>query len=72
MAKTYQKARAELYKLGCSKIAATNTRFFKMKEGEYGYGDHFLGIRTPDLRILAKAQVHLPLKDIPNFIKSKF
>jgi 3-methyladenine DNA glycosylase AlkD len=38
-------------------------RFYKTAEGEYGYGDKFLGIRVPALRKLVKQFRHLDLPE---------
>ncbi|MBS3080209.1 DNA alkylation repair protein [Candidatus Pacearchaeota archaeon] len=46
------------------KRAEINKRFFKTNEGEYGYGDIFLGITVPQCRILAKQFLNLRLEDI--------
>jgi len=48
------------------------SRFFKTKPGEYGAGDLFLGIRVPDLRIVAKKYFSkADLTDIQILLKSK-
>lgn len=40
--------------LGDSKEALHLARFFKTREGEYGFGDKFLGIRVPATRNIVK------------------
>jgi len=46
-------------------------RYFKHGEGEYGYGDKFIGIRVPDIRKEAiKDFKNLQLKDVKAFLKS--
>ena len=44
----------ELKQLSNKEIAEHSQRFFKTAEGQYGYGDIFLGIRVPVLRKIAK------------------
>jgi 3-methyladenine DNA glycosylase AlkD len=44
----------EMIALGDAEQAQHSQRFFKTGEGEYGYGDQFLGIRVPEVRRLVK------------------
>lgn len=39
-------------------------RFFKTGEGEYGYGDIFLGLTVPQTRSIAKSFQHIPLTEV--------
>jgi len=40
--------------IATEKRRKTNEWFFKTNKGQYGYGDIFLGVRTPDVRDVAK------------------
>jgi 3-methyladenine DNA glycosylase AlkD len=53
-------------------VALKSQRFFKTSVGEYGEGDIFLGIRTPELRNLVKKYKSLPFKDIETLLYSKY
>lgn len=46
-------------------------RFFKTGEGEYGYGDIFLGITVPETRAVAKSYQHIPLNEVLLLLKRK-
>lgn len=46
-------------------------RFFKMRPGEYGEGDIFLGVTVPKTRNIAKEFQHLSLKDAASLLRSK-
>mmetsp|Transcript_24985 Transcript_24985/g.30529 ORF Transcript_24985/g.30529 Transcript_24985/m.30529 type:complete len:273 (+) Transcript_24985:101-919(+) len=57
----------------CKLYAAKVTRYFKTGEGEYGYGDVFLGIKMPMIRsILSESHELLHQKDIGFLIVSKY
>lgn len=45
--------------------------FFKTGVGQYGYGDVFLGVNTPDQRKIAKQFSSLPLKEIEKLLDNK-
>ena len=48
-------------------------RFFKTAEGEYGYGDEFLGLRVPQTReIVRAAWKDLPLSEVPELLLSRW
>lgn len=63
--------RADLQKLANPNKALTLQRFFKTGEGEYGYGDKFLGITVPELRSLAKGYSNeVPFDDLSGLLSS--
>ena len=48
-----------------------NELFFKTNKGQYGYGDIFLGVRTPDVRNVAKRfSQTITLDELTDLIKS--
>lgn len=47
-------------------------RFFKTGEGEYGYGDEFLGLKVPQTREVVKAVMDTPLDEIPDLLMSNW
>jgi 3-methyladenine DNA glycosylase AlkD len=61
-----------LRKLANPKVATHAQRFFKTGVGEYGEGDCFLGIRTPQLRQVVKAHKHLSVETSLALLKSQF
>lgn len=50
----------------------TNERFFKTGPSEYGYGDVFMGVSTPDIRKIAKSFPSVSFSDIKTLLSSKF
>jgi 3-methyladenine DNA glycosylase AlkD len=63
----------ELYSLRNEERAISSSRFFKTAEGEYGYGDKFLGITVPDLRdIVKKHYKHMTLEEIESLLHNEF
>lgn len=49
----------------------TFSRFFKTKKGEYGWGDHFLGIKVPISRMIASKYKQLPLWQIQKLLNNR-
>ena len=47
-------------------------RFFRTSPGEYGEGDHFLGLRVPQIRKLTSQFASLPLAAIRKLLASKW
>ncbi len=48
-------------------------RFFKTAEGEYGYGDEFLGLKVPQTREVAKhALGDFPLSEVPQLLTCRW
>ena len=66
------KASEEIRSLANEEIAKHNLRFFKTGKGEYGYGDIFLGVRTPQIRLIAKKNISISTTEMKALIKSKY
>ncbi len=47
-------------------------RFFKTDEGNYGYGDLFLGLKVPQTRAVVKQYKDLPLQEIQILLDSQW
>ncbi len=62
----------ELRRLANKKIAEHSQRFFKTAEGQYGYGDKFLGIRVPVLRKLARQYSGISIDEASRLLNSEF
>jgi 3-methyladenine DNA glycosylase AlkD len=63
--------RKELGALGSEKKKKSSSRFFKTGEGQYGYGDKFIGVTLPEQRVLAKKFPKLTFADIEKLLLSK-
>ena len=66
------KARGEIRALANKQIAKNSLRFFKTAKGEYAHGDIFLGVRTPQIRLIAKKHIGISTADMKTLIKSKY
>jgi 3-methyladenine DNA glycosylase AlkD len=63
--------RKKIQKLSNKKRATELSRFFKTGEGEYGYGDVFVGLTVPDCRKLAIDFKDLPFEDLYKLLRSE-
>jgi 3-methyladenine DNA glycosylase AlkD len=69
---TLTSLRREVRDLSSAAVAKTNQWFFKTGPGQYGEGDHFLGLRVPTLRSLAKKYRDLPFSDALKLLRSEW
>ncbi len=68
----FQEIKEYLCGLADAQIAQHSQRFFKTAEGEYGYGDKFLGIRVPVIRQAVKKYKNASLADAEKLLQSEF
>ena len=61
-----------LHRLADPERAGQSQHFFKTAEGEYGFGDKFLGIRVPIIRQAVKQYQTAPLHVIEKLLKSEY
>lgn len=61
----------DIKKLGNKKKAQVYQRFFKTGEGEYGFGDVFLGISVPQSRAIAIKYKDISFDDIGKLLRSE-
>ena len=66
------KASEEIRALANKERANHSKKFFKTGKGEYGYGDIFLGVRVPKIRLIAKKNIDISITDMKTLIKSKY
>lgn len=62
----------EIRKLADPEKAKNLMRFFKTGKGQYGYGDKFLGVIVPQVRILVKKYQNISFSQIVQLLKSQF
>ncbi len=65
------KLQREAKKLGNKKKAQVLQRFFKTGEGEYGFGDVFLGLSVPQSRAIAIKYKDLLFSEIGDLLRSE-
>lgn len=68
----YQEILDYLHTLANPEIAEHSQRFFKTAEGEYGFGDKFLGIRVPIIRQAVKIYKNIALSDAEKLLTSEY
>ena len=64
--------RAALRPLGDKAVAAHSAGFFKTGKGEYGEGDHFLGIRIPVIRKHVRQFRDAPERAVLAMLRSRY
>lgn len=69
---TSSQLKKDIGKLASPKTAKQSKSFFKTEKKDYGYGDKFLGVRTPEIRKLAKKYMNLSLDETLILVKSEF
>jgi 3-methyladenine DNA glycosylase AlkD len=62
----------DLQKMGNPQKAKTSSWFFKTGKGQYGEGDKFIGLTTPEVQTIAKKYKDLPTKEIQKLLNSEF
>ncbi len=65
------KLKKDLQKLANPDKAKIYLRFFKTGKGEYGEGDKFLGLTTPQARTIVKKYKDLSLKELKQLLHGK-
>ena len=68
----YHEVLDHLNGLADPEVAAHSKRYFKTAEGQYGFGDRFLGIRVPAIRQAVKIFHAAPLSDAEKLLKSEY
>ncbi len=69
---TYREVEKYLHSLSNPTIAEHSQGFFKTGEGEYGYGDKFLGIRVPVIRKAVQKYKKTSLGVAENLLQSEY
>lgn len=68
---TKQQISKQLRELATPERAAVSRRFFKTAPGQYGYGDVFIGLTVPQIRVLAKQYHDCSLIVVQQLLHSK-
>ena len=67
-----KKLKQQLKKASNKKTAETLQWFFKTGKGDYGEGDKFIGIKVPQIRMIAKINKDLTIPEIQKVLQSKY
>lgn len=67
---TAHDVRAALAEVADPARAEATARYFKTGPGEYGEGDRFIGVTTPQMRAVAKRFATLPLPEVEALLES--
>jgi 3-methyladenine DNA glycosylase AlkD len=68
---TLEELKIDIKSQGDPVRAEHSLRFFKTGKGQYGYGDVFLGLSLPQIRLITKKYKDLPLKELKALLHSK-
>lgn len=70
---TAEEVREALCDLKDESQARILRRFFKTGKGEYGEGDHFLGLKNPQVRaVVREARLRVPLDEIERLVNDEW
>lgn len=59
-----------LHSKSSHKISASTRRFFKTGVGDYSEKDIFIGVKVPDIRVIARTYQETPLIEVKQLLKS--
>ena len=71
-AKAYARITRSLRSLSDEEKKTVFPRFFKTGKGEYGEGDKFFGVTVPNVRIVAKKYIDIPLTVVETLLESEW
>ena len=63
---------AQMESLRNEKQREVLVRFFKTREGEYGQGDEFLGLKVPQTRAVVNEVKDIPLGEVPELLVNRW
>lgn len=69
---TFKNLHETLLKKENPERAKHSLRFFKTGKGEYGEGDRFIGLNTPEVKNLVKEFTDLPYSEVQKALEGKF
>ncbi|SFD10753.1 DNA alkylation repair enzyme [Spirosoma endophyticum] len=69
---TYADAKNTLLALEQPKRAVALARFFKTGAGQYGEGDHFLGLSMPQQRVVVRQFWNLPIEETEQLVQDTY